>query len=341
MSDQDNFETLFAEALTELEKTAEQPPVTTEAESQTDSTSLGGDEPNKETVQEAVVENEEAKTTDESSDTKSPVTVNEEDVIALPDGTQVTVKEAVLRQADYTRKTQALAEERKAFDADRASTQSAVDYVNNLQNAWQTNQAEVVSGFISSTEDPTLILSQVIVELAKLEKIDPKFLETFGITPEVQQKWAEESKSSSELASVKARLSKFEQEKASIEAQSTAKAQEDALIAEYENQWAQIKATAGLALDPQGEAAAKLELLQYALDNEISNLKGAWKALQFEKSQNAKTTTDKKSADVEAKKLATGAITAKSSGGSVVAEKLPGTIEDAVWSAFQELNKKS
>lgn len=341
MSEQNNFEELFAEALTELEKTAEQPTVTTEVESPTDSTStLGGETSKGETVQEAVVENVEAKPTDESSDTKAPVTVSEEDVIALPDGTQVTVKEAVLRQADYTRKTQALAEERKSFDADRASTQQAVDYVANLQNAWQTNQAEVVSGFISSTEDPTLILSQVIVELAKLEKIDPKFLETFGITPEVQQKWAEESKSSSELASVKARLSKFEQEKATIEAQSTAKEQEAALIAEYESQWEQIKQTAGLALDPQGEAAAKLELLQYALDNEISNLKGAWKALQFEKSQNAKTTTDKKSLEVEAKKLATGVITAKSTGGSVVSEKPLGSIEDAVWSAFQELNKK-
>ena len=341
MSEQDNFEQLFAEALTELEKTAEQPTVNTEVESPTDSTSTDGDETLKEeTVQEAVVENEEAKPTDESSDTKAPVTVSEEDVIALPDGTQVTVKEAVLRQADYTRKTQALAEERKAFDANKASTKQAVDYVANLQNAWQTNQAEVVSGFISSTEDPTLILSQVIVELAKLEKIDPKFLETFGITLEVQQKWAEESKSHSELASVKARLSKFEQEKATIEAQSTAQQQEQALIAEYENQWAQIKLTAGLALDPQGEAAAKLELLQYALDNEISNLKAAWKALSYEKSLNAKTTADKKSSEVEAKKLATGAITAKSTGGSVVSEKAPGSIEDAVWSAFQELNKK-
>ena len=341
MSEENNFEKLFADALTELENTADQPSDNTEAESQTDSTSSeGGETPSDETVQEAVVENEEGKTTDESGEAKNPITVSEADVIALPDGTQVTVKEAVLRQADYTRKTQALAEERKAFEAYKSSTQQAVDYVNSLQEAWQTNQAEVVSGFISSTEDPTLILSQVIVELAKLEKIDPKFLETFGITSEVQQKWAEESKSSSELAEVKARLNKFEQEKAALEQQSSAKAQEAAIIAEYESQWEQIKLTSGLQLDPQAETNAKLELLQYALDNEISNLKAAWKALQFEKSQSAKTTATKKSAEVEAKKLATGAITAKSTGGSVVADKAPGSIEDAVWSAFQELNKK-
>jgi hypothetical protein len=342
VADQENFENLFAEALAELE-TAQQPTAEAATEGQT--------EPVQETVEpsiepEPVGETEagdqEVQETAENSEAapgNGPIAVTESDVIVLPDGTEVSVKEAALRQRDYTRKTQALAEERKVFEAERATAQSAVEYVENLTKAWQSNQAEVVSNFVASTADPTLVLSQVIVELAKADKLDPKFAETFGITAEVQEKWASEAKSQSELQSVKQRLERFESEKAAAEAARQAQAQEDALIAEYDNQWAQIKATSGLALDPVAEADAKVELLQYALENQIPNLKAAWKALQFEKAQ-AKPVTDPKKEAVAAKKAATGAITAKSTGGSVVSSQAPGSIEDAAWAAFQELTSR-
>ena len=343
MAEQDNFETLFEAALSELNQTAEQPTETVATEGQTETPQA---EVADATEAEAVGETEEgeaeveAAADSEGNTDKGPIAVTEADVIVLPDGTEVSVKEAVLRQADYTRKTQALAEERRTLEAEKATAGSAVEYVENLTKAWQTNQADVVSGFVASTEDPTLVLSQVIVELAKQEKLDPKFLETFGITPETQEKWAAESKSQSELQSVKARLERFENERAAAEAAKTSQAQEQSLIAEYENQWAQIKATSGLTLDPAKEVEVKIELLQYALDNDIPNLKAAWKALQYEKSQATPAANPKKAA-VDAKKAATGAISPKSSGGSVVSAKAPANIEDAVLQAFQELTSKS
>ena len=344
MAEEQNFESLFEAALAELESTAQQPT----AEESTEGNAEPAQEPVAETTDsEAVGETEageeETPASTESSDAEKaqsgPIAVTEEDVIVLPDGTEVSVKEAALRQADYTRKTQALSEERKAFEAERAAAQTAVEYVENLTKSWQANQAEVVSGFVASTEDPTLVLSQVIVELAKSDKLDPQFMETFGITPEIREKWSSEAKSQSELADVKNRLERFEREKLAVEQATSAKAQEDALIAEYENQWTQIKVSNKLDLDPTQDVEAKLEVLQYALANEIPNLAAAWKALQFEKSQTAKPATPKNAA-VDAKKLATGAISSKSSGGSVVTAKAPTNIEDAVWTAFNELTSK-
>lgn len=342
MADEQDFETLFAASLAELD-TAQQPTVEEPDQGQTE-VAQGEAVAEPEAVIETEATTEEEPAAAENSNVEKaesgPIAVTESDTIVLPDGTEVSVKDAALRQRDYTRKTQALAEERKLFEAERTEAQSAVEYVTNLQESWSRNQAEVVSGFVASTADPTLILSQVIVELAKADKLDPKFMETFGITAEVQAKWSSEAKGQSELAEVKNRLSKFEQDKAASEAAQVAREQEAALIAEYESQWADIKKSNNLTLDPATEADAKLELLGYALEQEIPNLKAAWKALQFEKSQNAKTEVDPKKAAVEAKKAASGAITSKSAGASLAAPKAPGSIEDAAWAAFQELTSK-
>jgi hypothetical protein len=342
MAGKNDFENLFEAALTELNAAVQPTVEVSPVESAAVETEEQVETP---IIPEAVAEN--AETTEEetkpaengeANDT-GRVTVTDEDVILLPDGTEVSVKEAVLRQRDYTRKTQALADERKAFEDQRASAQSNLEYVESLQKAWQTNQAEVVSGFIASAQDPTLVLSQAIVDLAKQNKLDPQFLDTFGITAEVREKWVGEVQSKSELADVKARLEKFEQEKLTADQSSQAKQQEDVLIAEYEAQWEQIATTSGLT-DPAQAAKAKIELLQYALENGIPNLQAAWKAQQYEKGQSAKPVAKANKAAVDAKKLATGAITSKSAGGSVVTAKQPGNIEDAVWSAFQELTSK-
>ena len=343
MAGQNDFENLFEAALAEL-NTAEQP---TEEAPQVENAGAVQEEP-VETPGEPVAdaesvdasEGETAPAENGDATDKGRVTVSEEDVILLPDGTEVAVKEAVLRQRDYTRKTQALADERKAFEDRLATSQGDLEYVQTLQKAWQTNQAEVISGFVASAQDPTLVLSQAIVDLAKQGKLDPNFLETFGITNEVREKWAGEVQNKSELADMKARLERFENDKQSAELANQAKQQEAELVAEYEAQWATIAAESGLTAEPAKAAAAKLELLQYALENGIPNLPAAWKALQFEKGQSAKTATKSNKAAVDAKKSATGAISSKSTGGSVVTAKPLTSIEDAVWVAFQELTKK-
>jgi hypothetical protein len=342
VAEEATFENLFQEALSELtkaEESTDEAPALGQAEEAQDETAEEVIE--SETDGEAEAETEEVEETAESSNeeatSKGPIAVTESDVIVLPDGTEVSVKEATLRQADYTRKTQALADERKAIEAEREVSRSQIEYVENLTKAWQTNQAEVVSGFVASTEDPTLTISQVIVELAKADKLDPKFLETFGITKDVQEKWVEETKSNSELTEIKNRLSRFEQERIQQDSIARQQAEEAALVQEYENQWAQIKVENRLNLDPTQEVETKLNLLRYALDNDLTNLKVAYKAFKFEESQKA---TNPKKAATSAKKEATGVITAKSTGGSVAVNRPPSNIEDAAWAAFQELTSK-
>lgn len=90
-----------------------------------------------ETEVEAEVE-EDVETADEETE-KQPVTATEDAVVQLADGETVTVKELAagrMRQADYTRKTQELGNQRKALEAEAQKLQNIttafVDHLSNM-----------------------------------------------------------------------------------------------------------------------------------------------------------------------------------------------------------------
>lgn len=262
------------------------------------------------------------------------VAVNDDDVLKLPDGTEVSVKEALLRQADYTRKTQAVAEERKELDAQLESFSEAINYVENLRNSWTENPVNVISAFVSSTEDATLTFTQVLVDLAQNDKIDQQFLDTFGITKEVRDTWSNTSKQSNELADVKRRLESFETDKVRQEQSYAEQLAVQEAVAGYESQWNSIKHEFDLNLPLDEELQLKIKTLEYASEKGILDLRTAYAAVSFE----TQAKSAKKSVD---KKKPTNAITSKGTTGSVSQTKKVSSIEDAAWEAFNEISSQS
>lgn len=278
---------------------------------------------------------------DDSEDTEENneegiVTVNDDDILRLPDGTEVSVKEALLRQADYTRKTQAVAEERKELDAKLESFSEAINYVENLRESWGKNPANVITAFVSSTEDPTLTFTQVLVELAKNDAIDQQFLDTFGITKDIRDSWATAAKQTNELADVKKRLENFETEKVRQEQSYQEQLALREAIEGYENQWNDIKREFEINVPTEEELQLKIKVLEYASEKGITDLRTAFAAISFESQKNSA-----KSNKLVEKKKATNAITSKGTSGSVPLPKEVSSIEDAAWEAFNEISSKS
>lgn len=342
----DEFTDIFSKALEELNSRDVESTTTNADEEQSSSeiedttpevdASVYPEEPfndSTETVDE--VEPDDSEETEESNK-EGIVAVNDDDVIRLPDGTEVSVKEALLRQADYTRKTQAVAEERKELDAKLESFSEAINYVENLRENWGKNPANVITAFVSSTEDPTLTFTQVLVELAQNEALDPQFLETFGITKELRESWSSAAKQNNELADVRKRLETFEADRTR---QEQAYAEQMALqeaINNYENQWNGIKQEFDINVPLDDELKLKIKVLEYASEKGITDLRTAFAAISFESQKNSE-----KSSKLSEKKKATNAITSKGTSGSVPLTKEISSIEDAAWEAFNEISSKS
>lgn len=277
---------------------------------------------------EEVEGDEDEEASDEPADS-GPVSISEDMQFQMPDGTIVEAKDLILRQADYTRKTQALAEERKQLEMQLEELSGSTEYVDKLASAWEDNPVGVISGFLADTDDPTTALAQTIVELAKTNLIDPKFLETFGITSEVQQKWSEQSKRDSEIADLRRRLDHQELERQHREEASLADREMQEMLEEYERQWERVVRNNDLSVD---DIDSKISVLEYARDNQITNLEKAYGAWRYEQIQAEKT---KKSSS--AKKRATGAVSKTSSSKPTASDPKPGNVEDAAWAAFHEL----
>ena len=331
----DNFEELFSAALSEL--TAREPEVSEESTDE----NLVPDGSTSEETNEVVesVDEVESDGSAEATDKSGPVAVKEDDVIILPDGTEVNVAEAVLRQADYTRKTQQLSEERKAFEDERSGYSEAVGYVDSLKTAWASNPTDVVAGFVSSATDPTLLFTQVLVELAKADVLDPNFLNTFGITPEIREQWQEKSSRSSEIEDVRRRLDSYDAQRNEEQERVNAEYAQQEAIADYERQWVNIKSEFELDVTGKEELELKISILQYASDRGITDLRAAFAAQQYESSKisNVKAA---KAAEATDKKRATSAVTSKGTSGSLTAPKVVSSIEDAAWEAFNEITSR-
>lgn len=204
---------------------------------------------------------------------KGPVVeVPEGGVLRLPDGTEVDAEKAVLLQADYTRKTQELSEQRKQFENEIQQFQQVQEEVQSAyqqMRGWYEERAANPTGWIeeivASSPDPTATIAKALYDLAHSGRLDPAFVETFGIdSGEVAEKANAYSRTPDEVAELRARLDQREM----LEAQQYAVSQQ---AAAYQSQWDQIKQTNGLNFEgPEAEVAAKRELLQFALESKMT-----------------------------------------------------------------------
>lgn len=223
----------------------------------------------------------------------------------------VSLEEALAgyqRQADYTRKAQALAHERQEFEAARQELSETVEQVTSLDEAWNDNPVSVIAHFTAATDNPTQAVALLIKELASANLLEREFLDIFGITPEVRAEWAQQS----EVETLRQRVTRSEQqEQARAQAQETEAAVQRA-IAQFDRDIDEIIGNEGLKLSGQQRAEFRQRLATYARDNELTNLKAAYKALKYEE-QSQKRKVAEKTAERTKQKKATSAVARKGS----------------------------
>ena len=253
-----------------------------------------------------LVDSEEDATEDETetSGETHQVKVNGE----VLDVTLEELKAGYQRQADYTREKQALKKEIEEFESVQAELSTAYESVQALEDAWEENPITVLAQFASSTENPTHAVALLIKELAASNQLDRDFLEMFGITPDVQRQWADESRGEQAQRAERAQGTQRERELA--EAQEQLEIQR--IIAEYDRQIDEIIDENGFEFTVKQRDAFRKELANYAAENDLTNLKAAYKAFRFEEEQTKKKAAAKVAQSAKAKKAAS--VVARSGG---------------------------
>lgn len=329
------FESLLDDAEVSPEAVEEQEPLEEAETEPTDSDEPEAGEPEDDAPVDEVEESDD----DEADAEDVPyVEVTEDAKLRLPDGTVVDASQAVLLQADYTRKTQELSDQRKQLEAEKQQVESAgqqYEQAYNQMREWYEARASRPSDWLSEiasqTQDPTATVAQALYAMAQQGILDPKFVETFGIESGEIAETAKGSQVESELEELK--RWRHEQE---MSVQRQAQVKERA--AAYEREWESIKESQGIAFDDRSqELEAKRELLQFALENNLTrSLKDAYDLMTVRKPKPV-SKEPQPDAEVAAKKRASRAVSAKSSGGAPKRVKKSLTTRDAILESMQEI----
>ena len=172
---------------------------------------------------------------------------------------------------------------------------------------------DVLAHFAANTDNPTHAVALLIKKLATANMLDRDFLEVFGITPDVREEWAKES----EVTDLRRRASQTEDEKSKKLAEAQYEAEVAKAIAEYDRQIDEILDTEGLELTVKQRNAFRARLASYAHENELTNLKAAYKALKYEDSQKKAKLAQKSVERAKQKKAAS--VVGRSGGGAASA----------------------
>lgn len=267
------------------------------------------------------------------------VEISDENVVLrLPDGTEVPFKEAALRHADYTKKTQEVAAKRKEIEeqAEQLTAREAeVDDLFTRMSDWyeerSSNPADWVSEIVNTSDNPTVTLARALKGLVDAGSLDPEFVRVFGLeAPEVSERV--------ETGERDERLSKVEQE---LEARRQAEAEQTQVqeaIAHYNAQLQQVVGNYGLEFDSVvAEQQFRSDLLQYAVDNEIPDLDLAYRAYEFERARNEQPKPATPDPAVTQRKRATRAITPRGASAAAGAPRpRPTTTEEAARLTIEE-----
>lgn len=267
---------------------------------------------------------------DGSSDAEDPPTlenrieVTEDDIILLPDGTEVNVKDSALRQADYTRKTQQLAEERKQIEDKQSELDTVLSDFENWYQERSANPDRWISEIARSLPDRgvrTQMVARALKELAESGYLEDDFVQMFGLTAGPAAEFAAEPEED--------RIAKLEAELASQKREKEIEVRVRQQAAALQQQWDEIKAAHDLTFtDSAQEFEAKKETLEFAKANGVSSLSVAYDALQARRQT---ATPRQPDAATTEKKRASRAITPKSTAAGQVAppKKKAKTISEA------------
>jgi len=248
------------------------------------------------------VEAEDVEDNDEDGETGDE---DGETFVVKVDGESIEVtidelKSGYQRQADYTRKAQALAAEKQELESAIAEYGDTLQTLQELDNAWDDNPVQVLAHFASNTENPTQAVAQLIKELAVNNLLEQDFMEVFGITSNIRKAWSQEVQADrvkraaqQDRQQERSRVEEFEYEQEVQQA-----------IAEYDSQIDEILDAEGVELTVKQRDAFRSRLAGYAHSNDITNLKAAYKAMKFEDGEKKRVATKKAASRAKEKKAA-------------------------------------
>jgi len=249
---------------------------------------------------------------DGSSDAENPPTpenrieVTEDDTILLPDGSEVNVRESALRQADYTRKTQQLAAERKQVEEKQQELDTVLGDFESWYQDRSANPDRWISEIARSLPDRgvrTQMVARALKELAETGYLEDDFVEMFGLKAGPAAEFAQEPEED--------RVAKLEAELASQKREKEIEVRVRQQAAALQSQWDDIKTAYSLTFtDASQEFEAKRETLEFAKANNVPSLSVAYDALQARRQTATPRLPD---AATTEKKRASRAITPKSS----------------------------
>jgi hypothetical protein len=261
---------------------------------------------------------------EDSPTPENRIEVTEDDTILLPDGTEVNVKDSALRQADYTRKTQQLAQERKQIEDKQRELDTVLTDFEIWYQERSANPDRWISEIARSLPDRgvrTQMVARALKELAESGYLEDDFVEMFGLTAGPAAEFAAEPEED--------RVSRLEAELASQKREKEIEARVRQQAAALQSQWDEIKTAYGLTFpDASQEFEAKKETLEFAKANNVPSLTVAYDALQARRQTATPRQPDEATTE---KKRASRAITPKSSSAGQVAppKKKAKTISEA------------
>jgi len=212
--------------------------------------------------------------------------------------TEKELKDGYQRQADYTREKQMLKAQIEEFETEKEEVSEQLSAISELDMAWEENPTAVITQFTASTDNPTQVVAELIRELAAANLLEQQFLDIFGITPDIQAEWRKDS----ELNSLRSSNQRVEKEKEQQNQSAQEKVEIQKAIADYDRQIDEIIEGEGYEFSSKQRQAFRSELAAYAADNELTNLKAAYKAFKYEESVKRKKLAAKTVEKAKAKK---------------------------------------
>lgn len=206
---------------------------------------------------------------------------------------EVTLDEALQgyqRDADYRRKTQALAEQRRQFEQEQ---QELTEFQEQAQNYFEERSQDPAGWMVeiaTQSGNPTALFAEALVDAAAAGQLDKQFVEAFGLDEGALAERAEQ-------AAQQRRARQLEQREQALQEQEQTREQQQQrqqLVQQYEQQWQDIADESDLTFDsPEEELNAKVELLKFCRETETADLRVGWRAMQAEKAEKERQRQEK------------------------------------------------
>lgn len=320
-----------------------------------------GEEPESDTEDEEASEEDEA---DDGDDDAVVIDLDPEMTVRI-DGKEVLVKDALELKADYTRKTQALAEERKALETERSEHEGQLGYLRQMEEVWSQNPAHLLATFAASTDEAEDVAAEMIVALSKAGAADGNLAliklavalagndilsedlaEQIGFTDDVIARIKRQVQSEQRVARVERRLAAEDrtrsEEQRQKETQTAFENEVQKHLVELNSQWERI-VSANPEVSTMSDAERhelRLALVEYSQQNEGVPLNVAYDALEAKRLRDAAAKRAATEAARQRKAKGTRLVSKPSSSGGSPAPRQKGDWDAAIAEAMAELEAK-